>query len=72
MTIGSIAQVALQDSSKALERAAVDVTRAAASDQVELSDAAVKLLQARTQYEASLSLARTADEIARHSIDLIA
>ncbi len=72
MTIGSIAQAALQDSSTRLERAAQDVTRAAAADQVELSDTAVALLQARTQYEASLSLARTADEIARHSIDLIA
>ena len=72
MTIGSIALASLQDSSVRVQSAAKEVTRAAASDQIELSDAAVRLLQARTQLEASLKLARTADEIARHSLDLIA
>lgn len=72
MTIGSIAQASLQTASTGFERAARDLTTAATSDQVEISDAAVRLLQAQTQYQASLKLAKTADAIARQSISLIA
>ena len=49
-----------------------DVTVAAAAEQVELSEAAVRLLQARRQMEVSLEVARTADQVARASIDLLA
>ncbi|MBI1357903.1 MAG: hypothetical protein GC160_26495 [Acidobacteria bacterium] len=82
MTIGSIAQSALLESSTRVQSAAQqvrrasapveDITAVAATEQVELSDAAVSLLQAQRQYETSLKLAKTADEIAQSSIDLLA
>lgn len=40
-------------------------------DRVELSEAAVRLLAARTAFKAAVELARTADEIDREAIGLL-
>jgi len=82
MTIQSIGLEAINAASRDLERAAVDVRRAsqpppedpqaaASQDRVELSDAAVGLLQAQRSHEVGIKLVQTADEIAQNTIDLL-
>jgi len=77
MSILSIALVALAQASDQLGRSAEGIRQATAplvegTDQVDLGEQAVKLLAARTSYRAALELARTADEVAEETLDLLA
>ena len=77
MSISSIALVALAQAREQLDRSAEGIQRATApsverEDQVDLSEQAVKLLAARTSCRAALDLARTADEVAEETLDLLA
>lgn len=75
MTIQGIAAGALSAATGRVASAADGVRRAAepsTGDSVSLSDEAVRLLQARSEYHAAIELARTADEIQQSAIDLLA
>ena len=77
MSISSVALVALAQAREQLDRSAEGVREASAppvegADQVDLSEQAVNLLVARTSYRAALELARTADEVAEETLDLLA
>ncbi len=76
MMITASALTALAEAQKQLNSAAEGVERAARpasepGDSVDLSAEAVKLLAAKTSYVAALALAKTADEIEQHAIDLL-
>ena len=73
--------IALQGLNRALgnfDKAATRMSDAAAPDasqpvdSVNLSDAALSLLSARSQFEANLKTLATADEMAQRAIDLLA
>ena len=85
MTLSSTASSALTSASHQLDLAAEGIRKAAApapetvreatgeaSDELDLSTAAVNLLQAKTSFRVALRLAQTADEMARHTLDLLA
>ena len=77
MGISSIALVALAQAREQLDQSAEGIRQATApyvegTDQVDLSEQAVKLLAARTSYRAALELARTADEVAEETLDILA
>ncbi|MEZ5365732.1 MAG: hypothetical protein R2748_26225 [Bryobacterales bacterium] len=75
MTIQAIAAAALSTASGRAASAAEGVRRAGepqVEDSVSLSEQAVRLLKAHTEYEAAIELARTADEIQRSAVDLLA
>ena len=77
MSISSIALMALAEAREQLDRSAEGIRQATApyvegADQVDLSEQAVKLLAAQTSYRAALELARTADEVAEETLDLLA
>ena len=76
MTITTSALTALAEAQRQVDNAAEGVERAArpaseAGDSLNLSSEAVKLLAAKTSFDAALELAETADEIAQHTIDLL-
>lgn len=87
MTLSSTASSALASASRQLDLAAEGIRKAAApapetetvreataeaSDELDLSAAAVNLLQAKTSFRVALRLVQTADEMARHTLDLLA
>ncbi len=76
MTITTSALTALAQARKQLNTAAEGVERAVrpeseAADSLDLSTEAVTLLAAKTSFRAALQLVETADEIKRHSLDLL-
>ena len=78
MSISVSAVTAITQALEQADRAAEEVRRATAparepaGDQVDLSTAAVKLLAARTAFSVGIELAKTADEIDREAINLLA
>ena len=80
MDISSTSVLVLSQAVKQVEQAAEGIRRAAAididnpagSDQADISTEAIKLLTGRTAFRAGIALARTADEIERQGIDLLA
>jgi flagellar hook protein FlgE len=77
MTVSATAQVALAHALKRVDQAAAGINKATrpsadAPDQVDLSTEAIGLLVARNGYDAAIGLAKTADEINRTAIDLLA
>ena len=77
MSISSTALAGIAQALKQFDQAAEGIRRAtlpeaASADQLDLSTEAVKLLAARTAVQASLEVAKTADEINQHVIDLLA
>jgi flagellar hook protein FlgE len=77
MEICRIALQGLNQAQGSFEKAAARMANAAApdspaGDSVNLSDAAVSLLAARSQFEANLKTLQTADQMAQHAIDLVA
>ncbi len=77
MSISSSALAGITQALKQFDQAAEGVRRAtqpgpASADRLDLSTEAVKLLAARTAVQASLELAKAADEINEHAIDLLA
>ena len=77
MEIGGIALQGLNQAQGDFEKAAAQIAQAAgpdspASDSVNLSDAAVSLLAARSQFEANLKTLQTAGQMAQQAIDLLA
>lgn len=72
MQIQAIAVEALSRAQAGFDRAAQRVSAAAATaDTVSLSSAAVQLVQARTGVEAAVAAAKTADEIAESTLDVL-
>ena len=77
MTVSTTAQVALSQALERVDQAAAGINKAArpsadAQDQVDLSTEAIGLLVASNGYDAAIGLAKTADEISRTAIDLLA
>jgi hypothetical protein len=77
MTVANVAAGAVRAASAGVEKAVEGVRRAAApsgaaQDSASLSEEAVRLLVAAREYESAIELARTADEIAEATIDLMA
>ena len=77
MSVSAIALAGITSAVKQFDEAAEGVRRATSSDpettdRADLSEAAVKLLTARTAYKAAIEVAKSADEINEHAIDLLA
>ena len=77
MNISSTALTALAQAQEQFNRAAEGVSRASTpaplgEDQVDLSEQIVKLLTAKTSYRTAIELAKTADDLTRESLDLLA
>ena len=77
MSISSSALAGITQALKQFDQAAEGIRRATqpetgSADRLDLSTEAVKLLAARTAVQASLEVAKTADEINQHVIDLLA
>ena len=77
MSISSSALAGITQALKQFDQAAEGIRRATqpqtnSADQLDLSTEAIKLLAARTAVQASLEVAKTADEINQHVIDLLA
>lgn len=77
MHVSGTALVALSQAMERVDRAAEGIQRAtqpsgSIEDHVELSTEAVSLLVAKSGYDAAIKLAKTADEIDRKAIDLLA
>jgi hypothetical protein len=78
MTIQATAQVAMTQALEDVEHAAAAIARATqpqsvvAGDRADLSTEAVQLLAASRAFEAAAELAKTADEVAEATIDLLA
>ena len=78
MNIQATALTALAAAAERAKSAAEGVSRAAAQatandvDSANLSEEAVRLLAASREFEAAVELARTGDELARTTIDLLA
>ena len=77
MTISNTALVALSQAREQLDRAAEGIQRATNPDpeivdRVDLSEEIVNLLTARTAFRSAIELAKTSDEIAEESLDLLA
>jgi len=80
MDISSTSLLVRGQAGKQVDQAAQGIRRAAAiqvenpepRDQADLSAEAVKLLAGRTAFKAGVALAKTADEIAEQTIDLLA
>lgn len=69
----------MERSSKKLESAARGISRVQLSrredaevDTVEMSEAAIELLRAQREYEASLRLVAVTDDLSRKTLDLLA
>jgi flagellar hook protein FlgE len=75
MDLSAIALSGLQAAGAAVERAGRRVTAAtspeSAADTVDLSTAMVGLLASQRQFEANLKVFQTADEMDRHTIDVL-
>jgi len=77
MTVSGTALIALSQALERVDQAAEGVSKATqlsvgVDDQVDLSTEAVRLLVAKNGYDAAIDLARTADEVSRRAIDLLA
>lgn len=77
MTVSGTALAALFQAMGRVERAAEGIAKASrptveANDQADLSTEAVDLLVARNGYDAAIQVAKTADEMSRSAIDLLA
>lgn len=77
MDILGIAQQGLDQAQGQFEQAARQVTRATIpasqpDDSLSLSDAAVALLSAKNQFAADINLAKTADEMQKATLNLLA
>ena len=77
MSVSAIALAGITSAVEQFDEAAEAVRKATSSnpgtaDRVDLSSAAVKLLAARTAYQAAIEVAKSADEISEHAIDLLA
>ena len=77
MSISSSALAGITQALKQFDQAAEGIRRATqpeagSADQLDLSTEAVKLLAARTAVQASLEVAKTADEVNQYAIDLLA
>ncbi len=77
MSISSSALAGITQALKQFDQAAEGIRRATLpetgpADRLDLSTEAVKLLAARTAVQASLEVAKTADENNQHEIDLLA
>jgi flagellar hook protein FlgE len=75
MEIFAIALQGLQQALGQLDKSAGRIARfpaQAPSDEVSLSDEMVSLLQARQDFEANLRVAKTADELQRQTLDMLA
>ncbi len=77
MSISATALTTINQALEQVDRAAEGVRRATlplrepTADSVDLSTEAVRLLSARSAFEAGIVLARTADEIERTTLDLL-
>lgn len=76
MTVSATALVALSQALERTDQAAEGIRRAAqpapvGEDQLDLSEEAVRLLAAKTSYDAAIALAKTADEMSQQAIDLL-
>jgi len=78
MELSAIALQGLQQAQGQLEKTATRIAQAGLppadqpSDPVSLSDEMVSLLQAKTDFEANLRVAHTADELQKQTLDLLA
>jgi flagellar hook protein FlgE len=77
MTVSAAASAALSQARERVDRAAEGVDRATRpsadpQDQVDLSTEAIALVAAHNGYDAATRLAKTADEISRATIDVLA
>jgi hypothetical protein len=66
------AQQQFESSAARIANPSFGAASAPAADQIDLSAAAVAMLQARAAVEANLSVVRTADEMERATLDLLA
>jgi hypothetical protein len=75
MTINATALTALAAASDQVDRIAARISRAGldspGGDVVDLSEEMVGLLAARTAFRVALQIARTGDEMAAHTLDLL-
>ncbi len=74
MTISATALTALAAASDQVDRIAERISRAGLSpggDAVDLSEEMVGLLAARTAFRVAVEIARTGDEMAEHTLDLL-
>jgi hypothetical protein len=77
MNVSSTALVALSQAAERVDQAAEGISRAthparSLEDQLDLSTEAVRLLVAKNGYAAAIGLAKTADEVNKQAIDLLA
>jgi flagellar hook protein FlgE len=77
MTVSATALLALSQALERVDQAAEGINRATqpssrVDDQGDLSTEAVRLLVAKNGYDAATQLAKTADEMSRKAIDLLA
>ncbi len=72
MGIQAIALQGLEQAQSHVDHAARRISGAASSDSVDLSAETVALLSAKNAFEANLKLAKTADELARGAVSLLA
>ncbi len=66
------AQADLDQAAGSIARATVPGSDAAPADTVDLSTAIVGLLTARQEFAANIKVLKTADEMERHALDLLA
>lgn len=73
MDISAIALSGLQNAQNRFDRAAAGVTRATLNpgDSVDLSQQAVDMLAAKTQFGASIRVAHVADEMQKSLLDML-
>ncbi len=76
MSVSAIALAGITSAVQQFDKAAEGIRRATSSDpetsdRVDLSVAAVDLLSARTAYQAAIEVAKSAEEISEHAIDLL-
>ena len=78
MTVSATALTALTAASEQVERVAERVSRVGleptspTGDEVDISEEMVKLLAAKREAQAAVKLVQTADEIAEHTLDILA
>jgi hypothetical protein len=77
MTVSATSLGALSQALDRIDQAAEGINKATqpsvgADDQVDLSTDAVRLLAAKDGYDAAIKLAKTADEMGRRGIDVLA
>lgn len=72
MNISAIALGGLEQAQIQLESAASSLAGAAGSDSVDLSAGIVALMSAKNNFAVNISIMKTADEIQKYAIDLMA